>query len=312
MKKALLTLDLQHLSMLSLLLQEWSVTRVAAKLNQPQPAVSRMLHRLREVMEDPLFVRSGSKLVPTERALAMRGPLREILAQLNRLEVEVFFDPATSSREFRIASADCIEPSLLPQLITSLVCAGPRIRAKLRLIDPAYDVTRALEDGELDLAIDNDPGPSEHLRTSTLYVDDVVCVMRSGHPLACRTGIELAEYLSLKHLAPHPSTTRHLGVIDSRIAKAGYRRTITATVPEFNLAPQVLTRCDLVLTTGRAFAEYYARSLPLCLVPAPKEFPPIKFYQLWHERAHESASNRWLRKQGLEIVKSALGQRQAA
>ena len=312
MSKGLQSLDFQHLTVLGLLLQEWSVTKVAAKLNQPQPAVSRILHRLREVMEDPLFVRSGSKLVPTERALAMREPLREILAQLSRLEVETRFDPAVSSREFRIACADCIEPSLLPRLITRLIGAGPRVRAKLRLIDPAYDVSRALEDGELDLAIDNSPNPREHLRTGGLYVDEVVCVMRADHPLARQTQFELAQYLTLKHLAPHPSTTRHLGVIDSELAKVGYRRTITATVPEFNLAPHVLTRSDLVLTTGRSFAEYYARTLLLQVVPAPQELPPIKFYQLWHERAHVSASNRWLRKQVLDIVKTVLEERRAA
>ena len=189
---------------------------------------------------------------------------------------------------------------------------APGSARDFRLIDPAYDVARALEDGELDLAIDNTPNPKEYLRIGGLYTDEVVCMMRDDHPLASSQQLELALYLTLNHLAPHPSTTRHLGVIDSELAKVGYRRTITATVPEFNLAPYVLIRSDLVFTTGRSFAEFYARTLRLRIMPAPREFPPIQFYQLWHERAQDSVSNRWLRKQALDVVKTIFEGRRAS
>jgi DNA-binding transcriptional LysR family regulator len=304
MSKQLQSLDLHHLTVLNLLLQECSVTKVAMKMQQPQPAVSRMLRRLRGVLGDALLVRSGARLVPTERAQAIREPLREIMAHLNRIEVETSFDPAFSDREFRIACADCIETSLLPRLIAKIVGAGPRIRTRLRLIDPAFDVSRALEEGELDLAIDNSPNPRDQLRIGTLYTDEVVCMMRADHPLAHKTRISLAQYLAVAHLAPHPSSMRELGVIDSELAKVGYRRTVAATVPEFNMAPYALTRTDLIFTTGRLFAEHYSRLLPLQIVPAPIELSPMKFYQLWHERSHISASNKWLRQQVIEAAKS--------
>jgi DNA-binding transcriptional LysR family regulator len=302
MSKQLQSLDLRHLTVLDLLLKECSVTKVAIKLNQPQPAVSRMLRRLRSVFGDELLVSSGSKLVPTERALALRQPLREIMAQFHRIEVAERFDPAVGDREFRIGCADCIEPSLLPQVVARIIDAGPRVRVKLRLIDPAYDMSRAFEEGDLDLVIDNSPNPRDDLRIAGLYSDDVVCFMRGDHPLAGKPRISLAQYLAAAHLAPHPSS-RHLGVIDSELAKVGYKRRVAATVPEFNMAPYVLTRTDLIFTTGRRFAEHYAQLLPLQIVPAPIEFPPMRFYQLWHERSHHSASNRWLRQQVLDTVR---------
>jgi DNA-binding transcriptional LysR family regulator len=304
MIRQLRSLDLRHLTVLDLLLKEGSVTKVAMKLDQPQPAVSRTLRRLRGVLGDELLVCSGSKLVPTERALSLRGPLREIMAQIHRIEVEGSFDPAVSDREFSIACADCIETSLLPQVIAKVIDAGPRMRIKLRLIDPAYDVARAFEEGELDLAIDNSPNPRDYLRIGGLYSDDVVCMMRADHPLARKRRISLAQYLAVAHLAPHPSSRRELGVIDSELAKVGYKRRVVATVPDFNMAPYVLTRTDLIFTTGQRFAEHYARLLSLQIVPAPVEFPPMRFYQLWHERSHASASNRWLRQQVLEVARS--------
>jgi DNA-binding transcriptional LysR family regulator len=305
MPARLRSLDLHHLMVLNLLLQEFSVIKVAAKVNQSQPAISRMLRRLRDVLGDELLVRSGSKLVPTEWALAIRTPLREIMAHVSRIEIDTHFDPETTEREFKIACADCIETSLLPSIIAKLISVGPRIRVKLRLIDPAYDVPRALEEGELDLAIDNSPHPPDQLMISTLYSDEVVCMMRVDHPLANSERISLAAYLSVQHLAPHPSS-RQLGPIDGELARIGYKRNIAATVPEFNMAPYVLTRTDLIFTTGRMFAEHYARILPLRIVPAPPELPRMKFYQLWHERSHISVSHVWLRQQVLDVVRQHL------
>jgi DNA-binding transcriptional LysR family regulator len=131
-------------------------------------------------------------------------------------------------------------------------------------------------------------------------------MMRTDHPLATNARLSLATYLSVPHLAPYPSSIRRLGPIDGELAKIGYRRTIAATVPEFNMAPYVLTRTDLIFTTGRLFAEHYARLLPLRLVLAPSELPPMKFYQLWHERSHISASNLWLRHQVLDVARQHL------
>ena len=163
MSAKLRSLDLHHLNVLNLLLQEFSVNKVAARVGQSQPAVSRMLRRLRNVLGDELLIRSGSRLVPTEWALAIRAPLREIMAHLHQIEIDTNFNPTTTEREFKIACADCIETTLMPRVIARMIDAGPGIRVKLRLVDPAYDVSRALEEGELDLAIDNSRTPPGQL-----------------------------------------------------------------------------------------------------------------------------------------------------
>jgi DNA-binding transcriptional LysR family regulator len=290
-------LDLHHVEVLALLLQECSVSKVAILTGRAQPAISRDLRKLREVIDDPLLVRSGARLVPTERAQALRGPVQEILNQLARLEVDSRFDPGTAAREFQVGFADCVDASLFSVLIERIMKAGPRLSVRMRMIDPSFDAAQALEAGKLDLVISNSPNPREDLRTATLYHDEVVCLMRKDHPAAGHSALSLARYLNLNHLAPFPSASGKLGPIDGELFKAGYRRRLVATVPEFNLVPSVLLDTDLVFTTGRRFAARYAAKLPLVIVGAPMEFPPMRFYQLWHERNHTSASNRWLRLQ---------------
>lgn len=303
MRDPLQLLDLHQLGILYALLNERSVTRVAEKSGQTQPAVSRTLRRLRELFADPLLVRSGTRMVLTERAASLRSPLSEIMAQLARMGAGSAFDPTQVEREFRIACADCLPPDLVPGIIAAITHAGPRLRVTIRQIDPVFNVEEALENGALDLVINNSPGPREDLHLGGLFTDEVVCMMRRGHAEAASQGLPLARYLSMRHLAPQPSSLRELGPIDGELARAGYRRCIVATVPEFNLVPQVLLQTDLVFTTSRRFAEYYARHLPLAIVPAPGELPAMRFYQLWHDVNHGSSAHRWLRQRIRDVVR---------
>ena len=249
-----------------------------------------------------MLVRSGSRLVLTERAAGLRAPLQEIMAQVARIEAGTGFNPATAERAFSIACADCLPPTFLPGVIAQLTGAGPRITARVRPIDPAFDVAHALDEGSIDLVISNSPNPREDLRIGPLYTDEVVCMMRPGHPFAQKRRLSLARYLRLRHLAPHPSSLRRSGPIDGELAKTGYERVNSATVPEFNLVPYVLTTTDLMFTTARGFAEHYAAVMPIVIVRAPSELPPMRFYQLWHECNNASAASRWLREQVLGVA----------
>ena len=51
----------------------------------------------------------------------------------------------------------------------------------------------------------------------------------------------------------------------------------------------------LVLTTGRHFCARYVGRLPVTVLESPIAFPPLPYYQLWHEPSHASAAARWLR-----------------
>lgn len=302
MHDALDSLSLTDLRLLSLLLQECSVTRVSELSGQAQPALSRKLQRLREVLADPLLVRSGPRMVPTERGAALREPLREILGQVARLQAASAFDPTDAERAFTIVCADCVPPDLLPRLVARLTGAGARIAAHVLPTVPGFDVAQALDEGRVDLLISNDPRPREDLRVGMLYSDEVVCLVRRGHAIAGERRLSLARYLRLRHLAPATGAPPRAGPIDAELAKAGYQRPIVATVPEFNLAPLALLDTDLVFTTARRFAEHYLATLPLALVKAPAEIEPMRFYQLWHERSHASAASRWLREQVRDLA----------
>ena len=69
-------IDLNLLQYLDVLLRERNVTRAASHLSLSQPAMSNGLGRLRNLFDDPLFIRTSDGMTPTERALELQPVIR--------------------------------------------------------------------------------------------------------------------------------------------------------------------------------------------------------------------------------------------
>jgi len=296
MNPALSGLSVQQLRTLETLLRTRSVTRTAEALGQTQPAVSVTLRRLREALGDPLLVRSGHLLVPTPRGTALESRLRPLLGELHGLlDGPQEFDVKQSAREYAIATADCMQAFFLPRLVDVLSNDAPNLRIRLRPLNVQFDFVSALEEGALDAVIGNWPSPPLNLRRKVLFQDQMVCLARPGHPQIKGQAIDLETYLTLSHLAPEPYMANTPGPVDGALAQLGLKRNIKVTIPDFNLAGHVVAVSDLVFTCSRQFGDYYADLLGLQVVGAPEVLPPMRFYMLWHDRAHLDAGSRWLR-----------------
>lgn len=292
------SLDIRLMRTLLLLLTECSVSRTADLLGQAQPTVSLTLKKLRDIFQDPLLVRSGSVLVPTERGLALRSAMSGILGQIDATFASPSaFDPATSSRQFRIVASNCLGTVFMPQLIAAITDAAPGISLDASPIPSQEELLSSLSEGRIDAVIGNWPHPPEHLRIAPMLTTDIVCMVRSSHRFARRTDrIRLEEYLEESHLSPTSERHAQFSPIDGRLIDLGLKRNIRATVPEYSIAPYVLARSDLVFTTGRHFAEQVAQTFPFAVLDAPVELGQMHFYMLWHDRKHHSPEQAWLRR----------------
>ncbi len=289
-------LDTYLLKVLCLLVSERSVSRVALRLNQSQPTISVALRRLRDILGDPLLVREKGGMVPTERALSLvqhaRGALNEIERMVTAPES---FDPFTSRQVFRIGSPDYLAPDFMSSVSMRLRREAPHAHLKVHALGPAFDFEQSLAEGELDVVIGNWPEPPDRMHLSMLLEDEIVCLVSANHPLA-QKGMTLQDYQAAVHIVPLPYSMTQRGVIDSVLAAARIERDERVSVQSFNVAPYLLAGTDMVFTTSRHFATFYSKLLPLAIVEAPIKFPPMRFYQLWHERHHLSPAHRWLRR----------------
>ena len=304
-------IELHLIRVLHTLITERSVSRAALSLHSTQPAVSAQLKRLRALTGDPLLVRTGQGMAPTARALQLAGPAASLLQQADQLfsprARSAGFEPLAADMAFRIAASDYLDPLFLPTLVAQLKRQAPQVRLELLPLSGEFDYRRGLATGEVDLVIGNWLSPPAELHLGRLISDEVVCLVAKDHPVARASagrGWTVERYLACEHVAPTPTHRGAIGVIDEHLTSLGLQRDILVRSAHFSLIPMMVAQSLLVLTTGRLFCARYVDMLPVRIVRCPVAFPPLNYYQLWHELSHASAAMRWLREQVRDAARS--------
>ena len=144
-------IDLHLIRVLHTVLTERSVSKAAVRLGMYQPAVSASLKRLRELAGDPLLVRSGTGMVPTDAALRMIEPAASILRAAEMLFSDARgFDPASAHWTFRVAASDYLDPVFLPQLVAQIKSQAPHCGIEIHPLSAHSDYAAHLAQGDYD------------------------------------------------------------------------------------------------------------------------------------------------------------------
>ena len=288
---------------------ERSVSRAALKLRTTQPALSGQLKRLRGLIGDPLLVRAGNAMAPTAVALGLLPAAAQVLQGAQALfgghAAAQGFVPALAAQHFRVAASDYLDPIFLPELVARVRSQAPGVTLDLLPLTRDYDYRGHLARGEVDLVVGNWLAPPVELHLGRLVSDEIVCLVGLDHPALRDPRQWTAErYLASDHIAPTPLHAGGVGVVDELLQVQGLQRRIVVRSPHFGLAPAMVARSALVLTTGRQFCSRYIGSLPVRIVRCPMDFPPLTYYQLWHELTHASTAVRWLREQVRDVARA--------
>ena len=281
------------LAALDALLQEGSVTRAAASLGVTQPAMSHSLRQLRELLSDPLLVRTQSGMQLTPRAQQLAQPLRAQLTGLERtLQPPADFEPATADRSFRIAAPDMLAGIVVPVLTSLCRVEAPHVRLEVEALDEHFDVGR-LETGEIDLAlgIDVPAGPGQE--REVVYEDSYACLVRRAHA-TIRGSLSLDELLA----PPHVHVTRGQAFVkgvDEALRELGVERRVALELPYFLIALWVVGYSDLLFIGPRRVCELYTRGFPLQILDLPLALPLLQEEIVWHQRTQADPAHAWLR-----------------
>jgi DNA-binding transcriptional LysR family regulator len=289
-------LSQRELLAFSIMLRERSLTRVAYALNTTQPTVSKVLARLRAFFHDPLFVRVGSQMHPTPKALQLSDKVRSLLSSFEDLASQGdSFDPMTSRREFRLLVTDIGMIRFLPAILREMQSAG----GGMRLLAVPMDSRRLeekLESGEADIALGTFPHASRSLRRQRLYSDAYVCVARSSHPRLASVR-SLAGFIAERHVMISVSAAGH-GVHEV-IARALERHVpsgnICLRVPSFPAIAAAVMQTDAFGIMPSQLAMMVAKTSGLAVFPPPLPLPKIEIGQFWHERFQHDAGHKWMR-----------------
>jgi DNA-binding transcriptional LysR family regulator len=174
-------MDLNLLRVFDALLDERSVTRAGDRLGLSQSAVSHALGRLRQGLEDELFVRRSTGMEPTPRALEIGPMLHNALLQMQAALAPAGFDPSTTERRFSIAAGPYGCAVLIPALARVLQHEAPG--STLQIAPYGAGTLEALDGGRIDAALMGADAPSRRFRFQRMFTETMVWIVRSGHEL---------------------------------------------------------------------------------------------------------------------------------
>jgi DNA-binding transcriptional LysR family regulator len=259
-----------------------------------QSATSGALARLRDVLHDPLLIQVGRKMVLTPVAEGLVKPVREFLLQAETiLNNSPVFDPAASTRKFRLLMSDYVETVVMTQALPRLQKMAPGVRVEL-----VSNVQRGFEEldrGEFDLSIAPTIRLPEGHPSEPLFQDEFVCIAWSGNLLA-KPDLSLEKYLKLGHVVVRFGMHQDGTTFDEWfMERFRHERRIEVVTTAFNLVPQLLIGTSRIATLHHRLATFYQRYAPLKIIRPPFQIPPLEESMQWHKSRDRDPGTIWLR-----------------
>jgi len=289
-------LDLNLLVVFNAIYTEGSLTKAGEIVGITQPAVSSALAKLRDYFDDQLFIRVGQGVKPTAKTENIIIHVRDALSILQKsLEKPESFDPATSSRTFRLALNDVTEGRILPILMTKIHQNAPNVKISSYYTN-RDNMHHALAANEINFIVDPFPPSETDIKKELIFEDEFVCGFRKDHPLASEKELTIDQFLELDHI--HISGRRTGGaLVDNALSKMQLERKVTLRAQHFLVTPEILKNTDMVLTCTKVFAKKHKLGFKVL----PFEVAPSQFFLAWHETNDNDPGHIWLK----DLIKQA-------
>src|SRR4051812_10202648 len=174
--------DLNLFRAFDAVMEERSVLRASQRICLSPTAVSHALARLRDLLDDELFIRTPAGMRPTARALAMAPLIREAWKSLEAAIDCPKFEPHKSAKRFTIAVSDFIATLMMPDLLTLLRREAPLIDLVVRP-DSWIDLAEEMDLGQIDAAVGVFSDVPTRFGSNSLFAYDDVLITSSSRQL---------------------------------------------------------------------------------------------------------------------------------
>ncbi|QIZ76954.1 LysR family transcriptional regulator [Ferrimonas lipolytica] len=285
--------DLSLLIALQVLLEERSVTKAAQRLHLSQSATSRILSRLRQMLDDPLFNRVGQRLEPTEFALECERQLQQPIAQLSNLFSPKTFSPQSCQQRFTIAVTDFAMQACIPLILKRLYQQAPQLRLEITPVQQ-QELLAQLSIKGVDVAICRDTNAPAPLNRQELGQVGVRCLVAADHPLA-QEDLTECHFSQYQHAIIAVSDGVKALLDDAMMDYGVLPPLIRSPNLDSTLAVLPLQAVMLIMPSG--MAEMVAQQHQLVVKTLPFTMPRIDYQLFWHSRTEYDPGQRWLREQ---------------
>jgi DNA-binding transcriptional LysR family regulator len=277
-------------------------SRIDLNLFRVLDAVTHALRRLRDHLGDPLFVRQGNRLLPTEKVRTMMPAVQAHLkGLLGSTHAQPRFDAAQLQMEFVIGFRDILESIALPALMMDIERFAPGVRVVSRRL-AADEVERELGTGALDLAVDRPLRAGPRISRRYLLDESLAVVMRRDHALASQ--LRRADYLGAQHIVVSPLGESN--ALDLLLGQSGMFREVRLVCQHYFSACQIAAASDLLLTVPQSYANHLAGLLPIAVRPLPMRLKAFPILAYWHDSKDDDQAHDWFRERLVHAITQAM------
>ena len=285
--------DLNLLVIFRAIMNRGSIAGAADEIGLSPSAVSHALARLRVMLNDELFFRTGDGVSPTDRARELNTDIERGLGFIQTaISLQHQFEPAHAERVFTLQVADYVAGFLLPRLAERLQAEAPGISIEIL----PFSISPESVWDRVDMQVRLTPGrlQPEMVRSQRLLADEIVVLMRRDHPCADRP-MTAELYAGLPHVKLSQSATGTT-VIEDALAARGLRRHMAMTVASWFEIPDIVARSDLIAIAPRRLVSLDPRLVQLRSAPLPLEEVVFSFDLCWDLRTEREPGQKWLRR----------------
>ncbi|GAA0782993.1 MULTISPECIES: LysR family transcriptional regulator [Pseudomonadati] len=294
-----LDIDGKQLHLLVTIFDAGSLSQAARLLDVNQSTLSYWLESLRTQFNDPLFIRSGQGVIPTERAELLVPQAREILVSLSEFSQVAQYHPENDTSQLIIA-ANALERDLIVKpLLKRIRELAPHLRLTIKTTGSSFELVKDLTDGNVELAL---------LPTGILDGDNIV--QKGLMPIefsvfydATMTSepVDIDDFCVRPHgvvsLGPDPSST-----IDVALRKLGKKRKISIDAPDFDTLATLMKGTDVIASLPNllklsAFKQF-------SIAPLPWYSSKNRIALFWHVKKTNSVRLRFWRQEIESIANS--------
>ncbi|MCE2594703.1 LysR family transcriptional regulator [Motilimonas cestriensis] len=301
MIKKISRINLNLIVSLHLLLQELSVTKAAQRQFISQSAMSKNLAKLRELFNDPLLIKAGPELTPTNKAMQLAPEVAKLVQAMDGLFSSQEFDPMECRKEFTIASTDYVSEYILPKALADIYRAAPHISINVQNWDK--QTYQLLKEGKVDLGTTIQDPNAKDMHASLINRDYFVCIMRQDHPLSAKSSLSLQDFADYHHAVITVGTDKTTA-IDRALAEKGVTRKVRLRVSSYPSAVNMVAQSNLLLTLPSHIAKRLSEDHPVTIKPLPIEIDEFDCTLQWHHRNHQDPAHRWFRTRLAELIQA--------
>lgn len=190
-------MELREMKYFLAVAREENISKAAQYLFITQPSLTRQIQNMEKEIGQPLFVRTGRKMVLTETGALLRKRAEEIMSLYEKTEAELLRPDEAVSGDVYIGGGETYAMKLIADVAQSVRSDYPDVRFHLYSAD-SYDVSERLDNGIIDFGVLVEPedlGKYDYIRLP--FTDTWGVLMRKDSPLAGKDAIAPEDLVGL-------------------------------------------------------------------------------------------------------------------